>query len=256
MSTLKLKRGLKANLPAGGAAGEPIWATDSQELFIGTGASKVPILPAGLIVMWNGLLANIPAGWALCDGQNNTPDLRSKFIKGAASGQNPGATGGGTYTPAGTVSAPIFSGTQATLTGSVAAPTFTGTASQATSAVSGGTPAGTISGTAVADHASHTHTGASAGTTPKLFTSNTSSGVPGISGGPSATLTHSVTQGTFAGSALATHSHTLTPAGTNSAPALTMNAYTPQGTISAPTFTGTQASPEPSYYALAFIMKL
>ena len=32
----------------------------------------------------------------------------------------------------------------------------------------------------------HTHTGASAGTTPKLFTSNTSSGVPGVSGGGTA----------------------------------------------------------------------
>jgi hypothetical protein len=51
-------------------------------------------LPAGLIVMWHGLLANIPSGWVLCDGQNGTPDLRSVFVKGAAAGQNPGATGG------------------------------------------------------------------------------------------------------------------------------------------------------------------
>jgi hypothetical protein len=50
------------------------------------------------------------------------------------------------------------------------------------------------SGAAVATHGAHTHTGASAGTTPKLFTSNTSSGVPGISGSESAALTHSVTQ--------------------------------------------------------------
>lgn len=33
-----------------------------------------------------------------------------------------------------------------------------------------------------------------------------------------------------------------TPAGTNTAPALTMNAYTPAGTVAAPVFTGTQAS--------------
>lgn len=50
--------------------------------------------PAGLIAMWAGLIANIPTGWALCDGLNGTPDLREKFIKGAAAGQNPGATGG------------------------------------------------------------------------------------------------------------------------------------------------------------------
>src|SRR5512139_3019092 len=52
--------------------------------------------PAGVIVMWGGLLAAIPAGWALCDGANGTPDLRSVFIKGAAAGANPGATGGAT----------------------------------------------------------------------------------------------------------------------------------------------------------------
>lgn len=51
------------------------------------------------------------------------------------------------------------------------------------------------SGTAVADHASHTHDIASQITTPDLFTSNTAAaGVSGRSGGPSAVLTHGVTQ--------------------------------------------------------------
>ncbi len=45
-----------------------------------------------------------------------------------------------------------------------------------------------------AGEASHTHTGASAGTTPKLFTSNTSTGVPGVSGG-GASHTHSMSGG-------------------------------------------------------------
>lgn len=51
---------------------------------------------AGMIVMWGGLVANIPAGWVLCNGANGTPDLRDRFIKGAANGANPGATGGAT----------------------------------------------------------------------------------------------------------------------------------------------------------------
>lgn len=51
-------------------------------------------LPTGLIVMWSGLLVNIPVGWHLCDGAAGTPDLRSSFIKGAAAGVNPGVTGG------------------------------------------------------------------------------------------------------------------------------------------------------------------
>lgn len=51
-------------------------------------------IPAGIIVMWGGLVSAIPTGWALCDGANGTPDLRDRFVKGAAAGQNPGATGG------------------------------------------------------------------------------------------------------------------------------------------------------------------
>lgn len=39
----------------------------------------------GIIVMWSGQLATIPQGWVLCDGTNGTPDLRSRFIVGAAS---------------------------------------------------------------------------------------------------------------------------------------------------------------------------
>lgn len=38
------------------------------------------LLPKGIIVAWNGTTA--PVGWALCNGQNGTPDLRDKFIMG------------------------------------------------------------------------------------------------------------------------------------------------------------------------------
>ena len=36
----------------------------------------------GMIVMWSGSLTVVPTGWALCDGQNGTPDLTGKFIIG------------------------------------------------------------------------------------------------------------------------------------------------------------------------------
>jgi len=32
--------------------------------------------PKGIIVFWSGLKRNIPSGWAVCDGQHGTPDLR------------------------------------------------------------------------------------------------------------------------------------------------------------------------------------
>jgi len=37
-------------------------------------------IPIGGIIMWNGSVA--PDGWALCDGTNETPDLRGRFIIG------------------------------------------------------------------------------------------------------------------------------------------------------------------------------
>ncbi len=39
-------------------------------------------LPAGVIVMWSGAVDKIPAGWALCDSNNGTPDLRDRFVLG------------------------------------------------------------------------------------------------------------------------------------------------------------------------------
>ena len=48
----------------------------------------------GIICMWHGLLVDIPNGWALCDGNNGTPDLRGKFVRGSNDGIDPGGTGG------------------------------------------------------------------------------------------------------------------------------------------------------------------
>ena len=35
---------------------------------------------AGIITMWSGPTPDIPPGWALCDGNNDTPDLHDRFI--------------------------------------------------------------------------------------------------------------------------------------------------------------------------------
>jgi len=51
-------------------------------------------IPSGAIVMWAGTLASIPAGWQLCNGANGSPDLRVKFVRGAANGAGAGAIGG------------------------------------------------------------------------------------------------------------------------------------------------------------------
>jgi hypothetical protein len=38
MATIKIKRGTKANLPSSANQGEPIYTTDSKELFVGSGS--------------------------------------------------------------------------------------------------------------------------------------------------------------------------------------------------------------------------
>lgn len=47
-----------------------------------------------MITMWSGAINNIPTGWALCDGNNGTPNLTDRFIVGAGSTYTVGAVGG------------------------------------------------------------------------------------------------------------------------------------------------------------------
>ena len=48
----------------------------------------------GMIMLWSGSIATIPAGFALCNGSNGTPDLRDRFVVGAGSTYAVNATGG------------------------------------------------------------------------------------------------------------------------------------------------------------------
>ncbi len=52
-------------------------------------------VPSGIIDMWHGTIANIPAGYLICDGNNSTPNLLARFVQGVATAAtDPGATGG------------------------------------------------------------------------------------------------------------------------------------------------------------------
>lgn len=61
---------------------------------IGPGGSGGDGTPPGVIVMWGGAIAAIPSGWALCDGNNGTPDLRDRFVLGTGETGEIGETGG------------------------------------------------------------------------------------------------------------------------------------------------------------------
>ena len=42
-------------------------------------------IASGIIVCWSGSADAVPSGWALCDGNNGTPDLSGKFVLGYGS---------------------------------------------------------------------------------------------------------------------------------------------------------------------------
>lgn len=107
-------------------------------------------VPKGAILMWSGLVVNIPAGYGLCDGTQGTPDLRGKFVMGAGDigfANQPKDTGGSARTSMdgahthtinnasagtpGVTTGPVQAGTGATVvTGVTAPPAHTHTANQ------------------------------------------------------------------------------------------------------------------------------
>src|SRR5690606_2019641 len=72
-----------------GTSGEPEWiklATVQN--------NNVEEIPVGIISLWQGLLENIPEGWIICDGENETLNTINKWIKGANTVGEIGTTGG------------------------------------------------------------------------------------------------------------------------------------------------------------------
>lgn len=56
----------------------------ANKTYVDSAVASITVVPQGLICMWSGTIANIPAGWALCNGSNGTPNLTNKFIIGAS----------------------------------------------------------------------------------------------------------------------------------------------------------------------------
>lgn len=65
---------------------------NGEEMQFGGGASGG--IPTGGIIIWSGAANAVPDGWALCDGNNGTPDLRDRFVLGAGTKHAVGSTGG------------------------------------------------------------------------------------------------------------------------------------------------------------------
>ncbi len=84
-----LPNGTSAN--ATGTTYEPSFHT----LLLIENTSGGDLSTSAIIAMWLGTLASIPDRWILCNGGSGTPDLRDKYVKGAAvGGGDVGSTGG------------------------------------------------------------------------------------------------------------------------------------------------------------------
>lgn len=68
---------------------------DGNEIQITSAGVVKNSVPSGLIALWHGTIATIPTGWVICDGNNSTPNLLNKFVRGVVTAAtNPGTTGG------------------------------------------------------------------------------------------------------------------------------------------------------------------
>ena len=65
---------------------------------VGSGATPtwttLTAFVSGMIMLWSGSEASIPAGWLLCDGTSSTPNLQDRFVVGAGNTYNVDDTGG------------------------------------------------------------------------------------------------------------------------------------------------------------------
>jgi len=78
------------------SSGATVTGTCTATSFAGDGSALTGIVSfvQGMIILWSGATNAIPSGWVICDGQNNTPDLRDRFVVGAGNSYSVGATGG------------------------------------------------------------------------------------------------------------------------------------------------------------------
>ena len=136
-------------------------------------------IPPGVVVMWSGNF--VPTGWALCNGDNGTPDLRNRFVFCAGTETNPiGSTGGSATATLTNLNIPAHTHTIAgvsaaggTHTHSINDPghTHTYTVVSGFGALAGGTGVGLAStstggsGTGITINAAADHTHAFSGTT-------------------------------------------------------------------------------------------
>lgn len=238
----------------------------------------------GMIMLWAGLINTIPAGWALCNGANGTPDLQNRFVVGAGAAYAVNATGGSATTTLSAANLPSHTHSISVSGSTTAADASHSHSLSGSTANADANHSHTFSATSAGQSNNHTHpissaTTNSAGAHTHTVLSGTANNAQGVSGttdigsaafnttssagahshtvsgntdGVSADHTHSVS-GTTSTSG-ASHSHALSGT-TAAASASHSHTYSFTGTSGA-TGTGEAIDNRPPYYALAYIMKL
>jgi len=210
-------------------------------------------VPQGAIIMWSGTIANIPTGWALCNGNNGTPDLRDRFILGVPNAStDPGEVGGSHTVTIATANLPSHTHAFSATTGNQSQ-SHTHVVNITTSSDGAHTHgSGTLAtGSAGAHNHEYNMSGtitfdaSSGGSRPEARRANTNNQNTSTNGAH----THSISGST--GSAGA-HTHTVSGNTGNESQNHTHNV---SGTTGA-TGSGTALTVTPKYYKLAFIMKL
>jgi len=93
-STIWLTEGFFYKFVLATSSNVTIQTYDNLYGIIGATPPAATPIPAGGILLWSGSIGSIPAGYALCNGSNGTPDLRDRFVVGAGSTYAVNATGG------------------------------------------------------------------------------------------------------------------------------------------------------------------
>lgn len=262
------------------ATSEREWAPgDRLELRYTRQAFEWSMVPKGGIILWSGAIANIPAGWALCNGSNGTPDLRNRFVVGAGSTYAVGDTGGADSVTLTAAQMPTHNHTATTAsagghnhggTNSGGAHTHTASSGDAGghshTATTSSAGAHTHSGTA-SSAGSHTHSiDSRAGELTGSFNTGRMGTVSlgGVTTAAAGAHTHSLSINsngahthTLTTSTQADHSHSVTvnSGGAHTHAIDTDGAHTHAMTVGN-AGSGNSHENRPPYYALAYIMKL
>ena len=134
------------------------------------------VIPTGLISLWSGSIGSIPSGWALCDGNNSTPDLRDRFVVGAGNTYAVAAQGGSANAIVVTHTH-TFSGTTGAMN-SNASHTHTYPRAVTSGGVLGGTSSYSITASGTTDSTNIDHTHNISGTTDSSGNSGTNANLP------------------------------------------------------------------------------